>query len=68
MLIQSSVRQKNFTKQVHLLLAPDDHANLKEVARSEGLELSSFIRRAIGNELDRLNAYNKEKSQSWNSD
>ncbi len=68
MLIQSSVRQKNFTKQVHLLLAPDDHANLKEVARSEGLELSSFIRRAIGNELDRLNSYTKEKSQTWDLD
>ncbi len=50
------------------MLAPDDHANLKEVARSEGLELSSFIRRAIGNELDRLNSYTKEKNQTWDKE
>ncbi len=59
------MQETNLTKQVHFKINPDDYANLKETLRDDRQEVSSFIRRAIGNELDRLNTYIKEKNQTW---
>ncbi len=55
----------NLSYRVNFLINPDDYDTLRETVRDEGIEISSFIRRAIGNELDRLNTYIKEKNQSW---
>ncbi len=55
----------NLSYRVNFLINPDDYDNLRETVRDEGIEISSFIRRAIGNELDRLNTYIKEKNQNW---
>ncbi len=44
---------------------PDDYDTLRKTVKGEGIEVSSFMRRAIGNELDRLNTYIKEKNQTW---
>ncbi len=59
------MQETNLTKQVHFKINPDDYDNLKETLRDDRQEVSSFIRRAIGNELDRLNTYIKEKNQTW---
>ncbi len=59
------MKETNLTKQVHFKINPDDYANLKETLRDDRQEVSSFIRRAIDNELDRLNTYIKEKNQTW---
>ncbi len=44
---------------------PDDYDTLRKTVKDEGIEVSSFIRRAIGNELESLNTYIKEKTQTW---
>ncbi len=59
------MQETNLTKQVHFKINPDDYADLKETLRDDRQEVSSFIRRAISNELDRLNTYIKEKNQTW---
>ncbi len=59
------MQETNLTKQVHFKINPDDYADLKETLRDDRQEVSSFIRRAIGNELDRFNTYIKEKNQTW---
>ncbi len=59
------MQETNLTKQVHFKINPDDYANLKETLRDDRQEVSSFIRRAIGNELERLNTYIMEKNQTW---
>ncbi len=55
----------NRTKQVHIMMEPNDHDNLKKIAAQQGHALASFIRLAINNELQRLETYNKEKNQTW---
>ncbi len=62
------MKETNLTKQVHFKINPDDYANLKETLRDDRQEVSSFIRRAISNELDRLNTYIMEKNQTWDLD
>ncbi len=62
------MRVKNLTYRVNFLINPDDYDTLRETVRDEGIEISSFIRRAIGNELDRLNTYIKEKNQTWDTE
>ncbi len=59
------MQETNLTKQVHFKINPDDYADLKETLRDDRQEVSSFIRRAISNELERLNTYIREKNQSW---
>ncbi len=59
------MKETNLTKQVHFKINPDDYANLKETLRDDRQEVSSFIRRAIGNELERHNTYIMEKNQTW---
>ncbi len=63
--IKSKVREKKLTKQVQIMMTPADHANLKRIVRSQGIEVSSFIRLAIHNQLQVLELYIKEKNQSW---
>ncbi len=46
-------------------MTPADHANLKRIVRSQGIEVSSFIRLAIHNQLQVLELYIKEKNQTW---
>ncbi len=41
--------------------------NLKKNLQ-DGQKVSAFIRLAIGNELERLETYNKEKNQTWDLD
>ncbi len=55
----------NLSYRVNFLMNPDDYDTLRKTVKDEGIEVSSFIRRAIGNELDRLNTYIKEKNQTW---
>ncbi len=59
------MQETNLTKQVHFKINPNDYANLKETLRDDRREVSSFIRLAISNELQRLKTYNKEKNQTW---
>ncbi len=47
------------------MMTPADHANLKRIVRSQGIEVSSFIRLAIHNQLQVLELYIKEKNQTW---
>ncbi len=63
--IQARSREKKFTKQVQIMMTPDDHENLKRIVRSQGIEVSSFIRLAISNQLEVLELYIKEKNQNW---
>ncbi len=62
------MQETNLTKQVHFKINPDDYADLKETLRDDRQEVSSFIRRAISNELERLNIYIMEKNQTWDLD
>ncbi len=55
----------NLSYRVNFLMNPDDYDTLRKTVKDEGIEVSSFIRRALGNELDRLNTYIKEKNQTW---
>ncbi len=55
----------NRTKQVHIMMEPNDHDKLKKIAMQQGQGLASFIRLAINNELQRVETYNKEKTQTW---
>ncbi len=63
--IQARSREKKFTKQVQIMMTPADHENLKRIVRSQGIEVSSFIRLAISNQLEVLELYIKEKNQNW---
>ncbi len=63
--IQGRLSEKKLTKQVQIMMTPADHANLKRIVRSQGIEVSSFIRLAISNQLDVLELYIKEKNQTW---
>ncbi len=63
--IQGRSSEKKFTKQVQIMMTPVDHANLKRIVRSQGIEVSSFIRLAIHNQLQVLELYIKEKNQTW---
>ncbi len=58
------MQYENRTRPVNILLTPDEHANLKKNLQSRQT-VSSFIRLAISNELQRLETYNKEKNQTW---
>ncbi len=58
----------NLSYRVNFLMNPDDYDTLRKTVKDEGIEVSSFIRRAIGNELDRLNTYIKEKNQTWDTE
>ncbi len=60
--------EHNLTKLLSVRLNPDDYDNLKKIALENGQKVPSFVRRAISNELDRLNTYIKEKNQTWNID
>ncbi len=66
--IQGRPSEKKFTKQVQIMMTPVDHENLKRIVRSQGLEVSSFIRLAISNQLEVLELYIKEKNQNWDLD
>ncbi len=59
---------KNLTYRVNFLMNPDDYANLKKTLKDEEKKVGSFIRLAISNELESLNTYIKEKSQTWDLD
>ncbi len=63
--IKSKVREKKLTKQVQIMMTPADHEHLKRIVRSQGIEVSSFIRLAIHNQLQVLELYIKEKNQTW---
>ncbi len=58
----------NLSYRVNFLMNPDDYDTLRKTVKNEGIEVSSFIRRAIGNELEILNTYIKEKTQTWDLD
>ncbi len=58
------VREKR-TKQVHIKMEPNEHDNFKKFVREQGHTITSFIRLAINNELERIETYNKEKNQTW---
>ncbi len=58
----------NLTYRVNFLINPADYDTLRKTVKDEGIEVSSFIRRAIGNELERLNTYIMEKNQTWDLD
>ncbi len=66
--IQGRLSEKKLTKQVQIMMTPADHANLKRIVRSQGIEVSSFIRLAISNQLEVLELYIKEKNQNWDLD
>ncbi len=55
----------NLTKLLAVRLNPGDYDNMTKIVRENGQEVPSFVRRAIGNELERLNTYIKEKNQTW---
>ncbi len=55
----------NLSYRVNFLMNPDDYDTLRKTVKDEGIEVSSFIRQAIGNELESLNTYIKEKNQTW---
>ncbi len=57
--------EHNLTKLLAVRLNPGDYDNLTKIVRENGQKVPSFVRRAIGNELDRLNTYIKEKNQTW---
>ncbi len=57
--------EHNLTKLVSVRFNPDDYDNLMKTVQGDGQQVPSFIRRAVSNELDRLNTYIKEKNQTW---
>ncbi len=48
-------------------MTSSEHSNLKKNLQN-GQAISHFVRLAISNELERLEAYNKEKKQTWDLD
>ncbi len=59
------MEEYNLTKLLAIRLNPGDYDNLTKIVRENGQKVPPFVRRAIGNELDRLNTYIKEKNQTW---
>ncbi len=53
------------TKMLSVRINPNDYDNLEKIARENGQNVPSVVRRAISNELERHNTYTKEKSQTW---
>ncbi len=60
--------EHNLTKLLAVRLNPGDYDNMTKIVRENGQEVPSFVRRAIGNELERLNTYINEKNQTWDLD
>ncbi len=56
---------ENLTRSVSMKMSPDDHDNLKKIARENGHSVGSFLRFIVSNEIQRLETYNKEKNQTW---
>ncbi len=61
------MRKENLTRNVLFKMTPDDYDNLKKNLQ-DGQKVSSFIRIAISNELERLELYKKEKNQTLDLD
>lgn len=61
------MRKENLTRNVLFKMTPDDYDNLKKNLQV-GQKVSSFIRIAISNELERLELYKKEKNQTLDLD
>ncbi len=55
----------NLTKLLAVRLNPGDYDNLTKIVRENGQKVPPFVRRALSNELERLNTYIKEKNQTW---
>ncbi len=60
--------EHNLTKLFTVRINPDDYDNLEKIARENGQNVPSVVRRAISNELERYNTYIKEKTQTWDLD
>ncbi len=59
--------RENRTWSVNIKMTSSEHSNLKKNLQN-GQAISHFVRLAISNELERLEAYNKEKKQTWDLD
>ncbi len=57
--------EHNLTKLLTVRINPADYDNLEKIARENGQNVPSVVRRAISNELERHNTYIKEKNQTW---
>ncbi len=59
--------RENRTWSVNIKMTSSEHSNLKKNLQ-DGQSISNFVRRAISNELERLELYKKEKNQTWDLD
>ncbi len=61
-------KDKGAQKQVNFMIADNEFSAIKEYLKNNGLAASTFYRYLTKRELQRLDTYNQEKSQTWDLD
>ncbi len=61
-------KDKKAHKQVNFMMSDDEFSDIKEYLKNNGLAATTFYRYLTKRELQRLETYNKEKSQTWDLD
>ncbi len=58
------MRKEKLTKGVQFKMTPENFDNMKKNLPN-GHTVSTFVRMVVINEIERLETYNKEKTQTW---
>ncbi len=61
-------KDKKAHKQVNFMVGDNEYIAIKEYLKNNGLAATTFYRYLTKRELQRLEAYNKEKNQTWDLD